>query len=64
MAKIFKDDKPKHDQKRAKETERQLKEKGQKTSARKGQMITNTKRYERERSQKISIGKSPDRSSY
>ena len=51
-------------EKRATETERQLKEKESKSSARKGQTITNRKRYERERSQKISIRKGPDRSSY
>ena len=53
-----------HERKKATETERQLKERGQKTSARKGQMITNRKRYKRERSQKINIRKGPNRSSY
>ena len=64
IAKIVKDDKPKYDRKRATETERQLKKRGQKTSARKGQMITNRKRYKRQRSQKISNGKGPIRSSH
>ena len=39
-------------------------ERGQKTSARKGQKIMNTKRYERQRSKKNCIRKSPNRSSY
>ena len=42
----------------------QKRERGQKTNTRKGQTITNRKRYKRERSQKISIRKSPNGSSY
>ena len=48
MAKIVKDDKPRYDRQRALETKRQLQEKeAKKTSASKGQMITNRKRYKR-----------------
>ena len=43
MAKIVKDDKPRYDSQKALETKRQL----QKTSASKGQTITNRKRYKR-----------------
>ena len=63
--KIVKGDKPKDDRKSATETERQSREKEvQKTSARKGQKNTNTKRYERQRSKKTCIRKSPNRGSY
>ena len=63
--KIVKGDKPKDDRKSATKIEKQYKEKrGQKTSTRKGQKNTNTKRYERQRSKKICLRKSPNRSSY
>ena len=62
--KIVKGDKPKDDRKSATEIERQSREKRPKTSARKGQKNTNTKRYERQRSKKTCIRKSPNRSSY
>ena len=45
MAKIVKDDKPRHDRQKALETKRR--ERGQKTSASKGQTIPNRKRYKR-----------------
>ena len=51
--KIVKGDKPKDDRKSATEIERQSREKeAKKTSARKVQKNTNTKRYERQRSKK------------
>ena len=51
IAKLVKDDKPRHDRKRATETEKQLKGKEVKRLAlEKGQKITNRKSYERKRS--------------
>ena len=47
MAKIVKDDKPRHDRQRALETKAITRERVQKTSTSKGQMITNRKRYKR-----------------
>ena len=64
IAKIVKDDKPKHDRKRATETERQLKEKEAKRLALEKAKQLQIENDMKERSQKICIGKGPNRSSH
>ena len=57
MAKIVKDDKSRHDRQKALEIKRQLQERGQKTSASKGQMIPNRKRFKDKAAKRLEVEK-------